>query len=220
MFRLRQIALVAHDLDSTVAQLCDPLGLTVCFSDPGVGEFGLHNALMVIGDQFLEVVSPTEPGTAAGRQLDRRDGDGGYMVIYECDDLDDRLAKLAEQNVRIVWAGDFPTIRGRHLHPADVGGAIVSIDQPAPLGSWTWAGPNWRAHQDTSVIGAIAGFTVGAKGVEAMSSRWGDLDIDTAVEFVAAGERGDGLDIVDVVATDRSRRGETHDICGVTFRFV
>ncbi len=220
MFRLRQVALVAHDLDTTVTQLCDTLGLTVCFSDPGVGEFGLHNALMVIGDQFLEVVSPTEPGTAAGRQLDRRGGDGGYMVIYECDDLDDRLTRFSERDVRIVWAGDFPTIRGRHLHPADVGGAIVSIDQAVPLGSWTWAGPDWQAHQDTSVISSIAGFTVGAKDVAVMSSRWRDLEIDTAVEFVAAGDRGEGLDVVDVVATDRSRRGEQHDICGVTFRFV
>ena len=148
MFRLRQVALVAHDLDATVTQLCDTLGLTVCFSDPGVGEFGLHNALMVIGDQFLEVVSPTEPGTAAGRQLDRREGDGGYMVIYECDDLDDRLTKFSERDVRIVWAGDFPTIRGRHLHPADVGGAIVSIDRsdgPArelDLGGPRLAGPS------------------------------------------------------------------------------
>ncbi len=220
MFRLRQIALVAQDLDSTVAELCDTLGLTVHFNDPGVGEFGLHNALMVIGDQFLEVVSPTQDGTTAGRLLDKRNGDGGYMAIYECDDLDARLANLAELDVRIVWAGDFPKIRGRHLHPGDVGGAIVSIDQTVPLGSWAWAGPDWQAHQDTSVVSSIAGFSVAASDVPKMSARWSELRIDTAVEFVAAGERGEGIDLVDLVATDRSRRGETHDICGVTFRFV
>lgn len=220
MFRLRQLALVAHDLDSAVSQLCDTLGLTVCFNDPGVGEFGLHNALMVIGDQFLEVVSPTEDGTTAGRLLDKRNGDGGYMAIYECDDLDARMATLADLDVRIVWAGDFPTIRGRHLHPGDVGGAIVSIDQTVPLGSWTWAGPNWQAHQDTSVVSAIAGYSIGANSVEEMSARWGLLDIATSVEFVAAGDRGEGLDIIDLVATDRTRRGEQHLICGVTFRLV
>ncbi|MFT5978037.1 MAG: hypothetical protein ACI9AO_000880, partial [Ilumatobacter sp.] len=95
MIRLRQVALVAHDLDAVVGELCDTLGLTVCFNDPGVGEFGLHNALMVIGDQFLEVVSPTQPDTAGGRLLDKRNGDGGYMAIYEVDDLDDRLEHLA-----------------------------------------------------------------------------------------------------------------------------
>ena len=120
MIRLRQVALVAHDLDEVVSQLCDQLGLTVCFTDPGVAAFGLRNALMMIGDQFLEVVSPTRGGTTAGRLLDKRGGDGGYMVLYEVDDLDEREAHLAEMGVRIVWRGDLPTIRGRHLHPAHV----------------------------------------------------------------------------------------------------
>ena len=220
MIRLRQVALVAHDLDSVVGELCDTLGLRVCFQDPGVGEFGLHNALMVIGDQFLEVVSPTEEGTTAGRLLDKRGGDGGYMAIYEVDDLDERVEHLGRHDVRIVWAGDFATIRGRHLHPRDVGGALVSIDQPVPNGSWTWAGPTWTAHRENSIISAIAGVTVAADDPGAMGDRWTELDIRTAVKFVAAGDRGEGIDGVDVVATDRARAGETADICGVTFRLV
>lgn len=220
MFRLRQVALVAQDLDSVVSELCETFGLSVCFNDPGVGEFGLHNALMVIGDQFLEVVSPTEEGTTGGRLLDKRGGDGGYMAIYEVDDLDERVDHLTRHDVRIVWAGDFPTIRGRHLHPRDVGGALVSIDQPVPNGTWTWAGPTWTAHQDTSVVSAIAGVTVSATDPEAMGDRWTELGIRTAVSFAPAGERGEGIDGVDLVATDRSRAGETADICGVRFRLV
>jgi hypothetical protein len=220
MFRLRQVALVAHELDTVVEQLCDTFGLSICFHDPGVAEFGLHNALMVIGDQFLEVVSPTTDGTTAGRLLEKRHGDGGYMAIYECDDLDDRMIHLANNDVRVVWAGDFPTIRGRHLHPRDVGGALVSIDQPVPNGSWTWAGPNWQAHRDDSVVAGIAGVSVAANDTAAMASRWVDLGINRGVEFVEAGERGEGIDGVDLVASDRSRRGEVHDICGVTFRLV
>jgi len=62
-----------------------------------------------------------------------------------------------------VWSGDLPDIRGRHLHPADVGGAIVSIDQPVPNGAWRWGGPQWVAHQDNSVVTSIAGVVLGAK---------------------------------------------------------
>ena len=136
MIRLRQVALVASDLDTVVVELCGALGLDVCYVDPGVGEFGLHNALMLIGDQFLEVVSPTRDGTTAGRLLDRRardngNGDGGYMAIYEVDDLDARVEHVQAAGVRVVWSIDLPTIRARHLHPRDVGGALVSIDQPA-----------------------------------------------------------------------------------------
>ncbi len=220
MFRLRQVALVAHHLDAVVDELCATFGLSVCFHDPGVGEFGLHNALMVIGDQFLEVVSPIDDGTTAGRLLAKRQGDGGYMAIYEVDDLDARLAHLATHDVRIVWAGDFPTIRGRHLHPRDVGGALVSIDQPVPNGSWTWGGPTWEAHHDTAVVSGIAGVTVAAADPAGMAARWTELGINHAVEFVAAGTRGEGIDGVDLVASDRSRCGETHHIGGVEFRLV
>lgn len=220
MIRLRQVALVARDLEPAVDELCDRLGLTVCFRDPGVAEFGLHNALMVVGDQFLEVVSPTAEGTTAGRLLDRRRGDGGYMVIHEVDDLDTRVAHLRDHDVRIVWQIDLDDIRGRHLHPRDVGGAIVSIDQPEPPGSWRWGGPDWVAHRDNSVVTSIAGVTVSADHPEAMAERWRRLGLDTSVRFVRAGPRGEGVDGIDLVATDRTRAGESFDCCGVTVSLV
>jgi predicted enzyme related to lactoylglutathione lyase len=225
MIRLRQVALVASDLDTVVAELCAALGLDVCYVDPGVGEFGLHNALMLIGDQFLEVVSPTREGTTAGRLLARRarddgDGDGGYMAIYEVDDLDARVERVQAAGARIVWSIDLPTIRARHLHPRDVGGAIVSIDQPARRGEWPWGGPTWRAHDGNSVVTAIAGFSVGAADPAAMRRRWAELGLDHSVRFVPESDRGEGIDGLDVVATDRDRAGETMNLCGVTIRFV
>jgi hypothetical protein len=220
MIRLRQVALVSRDLDTAVEELCNRLGLTVCYHDPGVQFFGLHNALMMIGDQFLEVVSPREDGTTAGRLLDKRGGDGGYMAIYEVDDLDAREAALEQEGIRIVWRGDLPDIRGRHLHPADVGGAIVSIDQPIPNGAWHWGGPNWVPHQDTSVVSAIAGVVVGAKDPPAMRRRWRAAGVEHAVRFQPSGVRGEGLDELDLVAADRRRAGEEMRICGITVRLV
>ena len=220
MIRLRQVALVARELDPVVDELCRRLGLRVCFRDPGVAEFGLHNALMTVGDQFLEVVSPTGPGTTAGRLLERRDGDGGYMAIYEVDDLDERVTHLDRHGVRIVWGADLDDIRGRHLHPRDVGGAIVSIDQPSPPGAWRWGGPDWQPHRDTSVVSAIAGVTIGARSPADMGRRWQELGLATSVRFVPADERGEGLDGIDLVATDRARVGERFDIGGVTITLV
>jgi len=220
MIRLRQVALVARQLEPAVDELCERLGLSVCFHDPGVATFGLHNALMVIGDQFLEVVSPTQEGTTAGRLLDKRGSDGGYMAIYEVDDLEEREVRLTQAGVRIVWRGDMPQIRGRHLHPADVGGAIVSIDQPVPSGAWHWAGPLWHAHADNSVVSAIAGVVVGAKDPSAMRGQWHRCEVEHAVRFVPAGPRGEGIDELELVASDRRRAGEELRICGVTIRLV
>jgi Glyoxalase-like domain len=224
VIRLRQVALVATDLDPVVDELCSAFGLTVCFRDPGVAEFGLRNALMTIGDQFLEVVSPATDGTTAGRLLQKRGGDGGYMAIFEVDDLDERETTWPGLGVRVVWRGDFqqlnPGIRGRHLHPRDVGGAIVSLDQPEPLGSWRWAGPDWTAHHETSVVTSIAGISIGADDPTAMHARWGQLGLDHSVAFHPATQRGEGIEELHLTATDRSRAGARHDICGVTIVLV
>ena len=84
--RLRQIALVANKLEPTLDDLREVLGIEVCYRDPGVGRYGLENALLPIGNTMLEVVAPTREDTAGGRYLERRGGDGGYMVITQCDD--------------------------------------------------------------------------------------------------------------------------------------
>jgi hypothetical protein len=84
--RLRQIALVATDLAAARADISAVLGVQYAFDDPAVGKYGLRNAVFPIGDTFLEVVSPKESGTTAGRLLEKRGGDGGYMVILQVDD--------------------------------------------------------------------------------------------------------------------------------------
>jgi hypothetical protein len=75
------------------------LGVKVCYRDPGVGKYGLENALFPIGNQLLEVVAPVEENTAGGRYLDRRGGDGGYMAITQCDDHAPRRAPLARPRI-------------------------------------------------------------------------------------------------------------------------
>ena len=53
--RLRQIALVAEALAPVERELEDVLGIELCFRDPGVGHFGLENALFPIGAQRREL---------------------------------------------------------------------------------------------------------------------------------------------------------------------
>lgn len=221
MIRLRQVAMIAPDLDPVVDELCATFGLEVCFVDPGVAEFGLRNALLLVGDQFLEVLSPVQPGTTVGRLLDRRGGAGGYMVIYEVDDLDTRVEHLAGNGVRVIWAGDLPDIRGRHLHPRDVGGAIVSLDQPVPQGSWRWGGPAWPT-LDTggSAVDSITEVVIGADDPETVEARWWTLQLAEAVRFAPASERGEGIDGVSLRTTDRARVGEQTVIGGVVFTLV
>src|SRR5262245_27031202 len=173
--RLRQIALVAKDLEPTVEALCDVLGIEVGFNDPDVGVFGLRNAVMPIGDSFLEVVSPSQPGTTAGRLLERRGGDGGYMVIVQSQAKQEDRERMAALGVRIVWEAQLERAGTLHLHPRDVGGAILSLDWMDPSESWKWAGPRWQACVRTETSTGIAGVELAAEDPARMAQRWSEV---------------------------------------------
>src|SRR5436305_10139821 len=125
--RLRQAVLAARDLEEVAERLRDELGLGEPFADPGVGYFGLRNAVFALGDTFLEVVSPTGPDTAAGRQLERHGGDCGYMVMFQVDSLPEARERAGALGVREVFEVALDDMAEVHLHPADMRGAIVSL---------------------------------------------------------------------------------------------
>lgn len=173
--RIRQIALVAADLPPVLADLRAVLGLGAPFADPGVSVFGLANGVFAVGEDFLEVVSPTQPDTAAGRYLERRGGDGGYMVIFQTRSLAEQREHLESHGVRTVWEIALDDISTAHLHPRDTGGAIVSIDEARPWESWRWAGPDWQGRARTGRVHGIAGVEIQSDEPEALAQKWARL---------------------------------------------
>lgn len=184
---LRQIALVARELEPVVEDLCAVLGIEVCFHDPGVAEFGLRNALMPVGDTFLEVVCPIREDATAARYLARRRGDGGYMVILQSDDLARDRARFEAMGVRRAWEIALPDIATVHLHPKDLPGAIVSVDEPKPAESWRWGGPRWREYVRTGRARRIAGVAIESEEPGRLARRWSQV-LDLPLE--ASGPAG------------------------------
>src|SRR6516164_4548702 len=193
--RLRQVALAAANCNATASQLKMTFGWPEPFHDPGVSRFGLTNAVIAVGDTFVEVVAPVRPDTTAGRYLERRGGDGGYMAIFQVPDLAAARRRVAGLGVRVVWAADLPDIAATHLHPRDVPGAIVSLDWANPPQSWRWAGPSWTGRAPGHVPGGVTGLTVEVSDPAAAARRWAEVlgipaDEHTAVvELPACGQR-------------------------------
>src|ERR1019366_3577230 len=171
--RLRQAVLVAAELEPVASALKSALDLKEPFRDSGVGEFGLANVVFALGDCFVEVVSPTQPDTAAGRYLARHGRDGGYMVIFDVEDLEGARERALGLGVRVVWQIDLPDISGTHLHPADMRGAIVSLDRSEPYGTWSWGGPRWTGRVGERASGRAGGDRGGAPG---RAARWSGGD--------------------------------------------
>jgi catechol 2,3-dioxygenase-like lactoylglutathione lyase family enzyme len=218
--RLRQIALVGADLAAAEADIRAVLGLHYAYDDPGVGKFGLKNAVFPVGETFLEVVSPKQPGTTAGRLLEKRGGDGGYMVILQVADIGEARARIAKAGARTVEQAnlDGGTVAMSHVHPKDVGGAILSLDYMSPWERWQWGGPVWRENVRTDTSTAIVGAELQGDDPAAMAARWGEvlgLKAEPAdggwrialdggeLRFVKAADgRGEGLGRFDVAVHD------------------
>jgi Glyoxalase-like domain len=177
--RIRQIVFAARNLAHSREQLASLLGLTGAFRDPGVAEFGIDNAVFSLGDQFIEVISPTQPGTACGRHIERH-GDSPYMLILQTDNLAREESRLDTLGVRRVWrSADFDNISGTHLHPKDIGGAIVSIDEARPAASWRWGGPLWQTGaapmSGLQVRQRVRGLQLRAPDPKALALRWAQV---------------------------------------------
>lgn len=220
--RLRQLCLVAENLDPLVEELSAVFGVEVCHRDPGVAMFGLHNALLPFGSNFIEVVSPTQQGTAAGRYLERRKGDGGYMVILDTEELPRWRRHVAEIAVRIAAPLALDDYEGMQLHPRDTGGALLEINTTRgganPLGAYWPAGPHWQQAVRTQRVQAITGAALQSDDPEVLARRWGQilqrpieahgheyrLPVDNGqLRFVkTTDDRGEGLSGIDLAVND------------------
>ncbi len=182
--RIRQICLVAHDLRRIQKQVESVFGVEVCYRDPGVGRYGLHNWLIPIGDQFLEAVAP-KPGehdTPGGRYLKRRGGDGGYMVIMQVprETFTCYQSRVEELGIRIVsQPGRGEVGSGMQLHPKDIPGAIVELrwnaNENRRDGEWWPAGANWQRVKHTEIANGIRAAEIQTANPAALAQRWSAL---------------------------------------------
>jgi hypothetical protein len=226
--RIRQVVLAAGDLPAVTEVIERELGVEDPFRDEGVGHFGLHNAVYSLGESFLEVVSPVRADTAVGRQLERCGGDAGYMVMFEVDDAQTTRRRLESLGVRIVWDTTHPDIVDLHLHPKDVGGALVALDITEPVGSWRWGGPEWTALALDPSPGGVRGLTVAVAEPDKVARRWAEvigldtpddnaLRLDGGAQLIRFVDSDGGADRFVSVEVDVPGRSGTVEIAGVTF---
>ncbi len=220
--KLRQLVFVCKDLESNAKELCETLGIDIAYRDPGVGKWGLANVVCPTGHDFLEIVSPTQEGTSAGRYIQRRKGDGGYMVIIQVPDAIKERERITALGIRAVEKKDTAEYKYTHFHPADTAGVLLSIDQTdAPAGTdaklwWPPASKGWLPHARSNITNGLGGVEIQAVDPDAAAALWskilnrpveGDiirLDDDGEIRFVPiADDRGPGVSAYDIKTVDR-----------------
>jgi hypothetical protein len=222
---LRQIALVAERLEPVLQDFEAVFGLARCFIDPGVAVFGLENTLLPVGRNFFEVVAPVKPDTAAGRYLERRSGNGGYMVITQTptlEALEAVRARAANSGVRVAWESARRGWTLIQLHPGDLKTTFLDVewDENGDLaGPWPPAGgTGWEDKVRQDLVIDFTGVELQADDPVAAARLWsavtgapmevssGDPVVqlnNASLRFVAPSDgRGPGLSAVDLTVRD------------------
>jgi len=215
--RLRQICLVAPHLEPVIPDISEIMGLNVCYRDGNVAKYGLENALLPVDTVLLEVVAPTQPGTAAGRFIEKTGGRGGYMAIFCCDDPDARGSHANAIGVRTANVITHAPYHGVQLHPRDCRAAFIELNHTDGsddiLGPYPPAGPDWQKSIRTDVTQALTEVEMQSPDPEGLAEHWGRI-LGLSARKVAEGEAE--------LALPNARlhfvTGESEIMSGLTFR--
>ena len=214
---LRQICLVAPGIEPVVGDIAAIMGLNVCYRDGNVAKYGLENALLPVDTILLEVVAPFQPGTAAGRFIEKTGGRGGYMAIFCCDDPDERGAHAGKIGVRTANVIDHAPYHGVQLHPRDCRAAFIEFNHTAGsdniLGPYPPAGPDWTKSIRKDVTQALTGVEMESPEPEVLAAHWGKI-IGIAV---SKGKNGEP-ELVLPNASFRFVKGPADIMSGLTFK--
>ena len=174
--RIRQLVFVSEERDKLASQICNLLDLKETYHDAGLINFGLENVLIPLNDTFFEIVMPVQKNTTAERFLKKRNGEGGYMVIVDVECFEKEEERINSSDIEIVWQGDRreEEIRARtiHLHPKQVGGAILSLDKMEPANAWLWAGTNWEKDINLKLVDCLSGVIMQSDNPSNLCSKW------------------------------------------------
>jgi methylmalonyl-CoA/ethylmalonyl-CoA epimerase len=138
--RIDHVGIACRDLDRTVGLYQATFGLELVSLEV-IGEQGVREAMLRVGNSpgadgfpgYVQLLEPLADDTPVGRFLARR-GEGIHHIGYAVADIRAALAEVGGTGVRLVDE------RPRHgsmgasiafLHPADLGGVLTELVQPA-----------------------------------------------------------------------------------------
>ncbi|MFN2586724.1 MAG: methylmalonyl-CoA epimerase [Actinomycetota bacterium] len=128
--KIEHVALAVADLDAVIDHYENVWGLSVSHRER-VEDQGVEEAMLPLGETFLQLLGPTSPDTTVGKFVARRGG-GLHHIAYEVDDLERTLAELKARGVRLI--DEAPRRGGRghmvaFVHPRGNHGLLVELVQ-------------------------------------------------------------------------------------------
>lgn len=185
--RLRQVCIAAPTLSPWVGQLQQLFELGAAYADPHVAKYGLDNAVLAVGHQFIELVAPVRDDAPLHRFLARHPGGAGYIVILDNDTIASRRQHLQALGARLVTDLSHDSFHTLQVHPRDAGACMLEFDHTdggeALDGPYPPAGPQWQQQRRLGRVNGIAGVVLQAADAPALAARWAALiGVETCVD--------------------------------------
>jgi methylmalonyl-CoA/ethylmalonyl-CoA epimerase len=132
--RIDHVGIACRSLEASIGFYETTFGLTVTSREVNDDQ-GVREAMLAFPEPgcYVQLLEPLDPDTPVGRFLARR-GEGVHHIGYAVPDITSALAALGSTGVRLIDE------RPRHgsmgasiafLHPADLGGVLTELVQPA-----------------------------------------------------------------------------------------
>lgn len=174
--RLRQVCVASMELEPAVEILTRIFEQAPCHTSE-LSEYGLQNALFAMGGSFLEIVAPTRPDTAVERFIKRTGGTGGYMAIFDCEDVSNRKEIAKSLDITPIVDQSRPNADLLQLDPKATGLTMLEFDHHQNgedrLGHYEWAGEGWQSALNEDVD--FSGISVTSDELPKRQQQWHSL---------------------------------------------
>lgn len=126
--KIHHIGIAVPDMDEAMTFWRDALGLDLSHLED-VPEQESVIAFFPTGESKVELVEPTTDSSGLARYMAKR-GPGVHHICFEVDDIEQTLAQLKENGVRLI--NEEPTTNASgtkiaFIHPKSTGGVLVEL---------------------------------------------------------------------------------------------
>ena len=126
--RIRAVHVAVKSVDGAVKEFSDHFGMAPTRLGE-IPQLGIRNALLPLGDAFIEFIEPLDPEKGPLAHFLKNRGEGVYMMAWEVDNLDETIQALQNKGIRLI--NTEPEVRAKganvFIHPKSARGMMIEL---------------------------------------------------------------------------------------------
>ena len=130
--KIRAVHVVVKSVDDAVKEFSDNFDLNPSKSGE-LPQLGIRNAMLPLGDAFIEFIEPLDPEKGPLAQFLKNRGEGVYMMAWEVENLEETIQTLQKKGMRLINAEAEARANGANvfIHPKSARGMMIELLEKA-----------------------------------------------------------------------------------------